>query len=74
MDSGNRLCKIIKEIDLFGKEAINEIQFNAFKKEDLMKFKDFMIVTEEELSAKEDFEKIKEILIKKYKDKNGNIK
>jgi len=57
----------------YEKEAINEIQFNAFKKEDLMKFKDFMIVTEEELSAKEDFEKIKEILIKKYKDKNGNI-
>ena len=55
------------------KDAINEMQFNAFKKEDLMKFKDFMIVMEEELSENEDFKKIKEILIKKYKDKNGNI-
>ena len=38
-----------------------------------MKFKDFMIVTEEELSENKDCEKIKEILINKYKDKNGII-
>ena len=34
-----------------------------------MKFKDFMIVTEEELSENKDCEKIKEILINKFKVK-----
>jgi hypothetical protein len=71
-DKSKGIDKIIESIKI---GSINEIKFSDFKKEDLMKFKYYKILMDEELfDGKDyDYDDIKNILIKKYKDKNGVI-
>lgn len=71
-DKSKGIDKIIESIE---KNGINEIMFSDFKKEDLMKFKYYKILMDEELiDGKDyDYDDIKNMLIKKYKDKNGVI-
>jgi len=52
---------------------INEIKFSDFKIEELKNFNDFNVLQDEELSDEQDYEIVKNILINKYKDKNGII-
>jgi hypothetical protein len=69
-DKSKGIDIIIESVENNG---INEIRFSNFKKENLMKFKYFKILMEEEILNGKDYEDIRNKLIKKYKDKNGII-
>ena len=70
----NKSKGIDKVIESVRNHRINEIRFYDFKKEVFIKrFKYYKIIMDEGLSIGEKFENIKNILIKKYIDKNGII-
>ena len=64
---------IDKIIESTSNKSINEIKFSDFKIEELKNFNDFNVLQDEELSDEQDYEIVKNILINKYKDKNGII-
>ena len=70
----NKSKGIDKIIESVRNHRINEIRFYDFKKEVFIRrFKYYKIIMDEGLSIGEKFENIKNILIKKYIDKNGII-
>lgn len=69
-DKEKGIEKIIESIDNNG---INEIKFNDFKIDDLKKFSFYNILQDEELSEEQDFERVKNKIIQKFKNKNGVV-
>jgi len=68
----NKSKGIDKIIESVRNHRINEIRFYDFKKEVFIRrFKYYKIIMDESLSIGERFENIKNILIKRYIDKNG---
>ena len=70
----NKSKGIDKVIESFKNHRINEIRFYDFRKDDFIRrFKYYKIIMEEQLYEGQTYDMIKNILSKKYTDKNGVI-